>query len=169
MRILESPWLCAFIFLLLSVLLKPELSFWLCLKGKCFYERVRHTTWCCQPNRLLKWWEQALKMAVTVLICLLWGKLIRVYSMICALFVLLPLTLNSSVCVWHHRCLNVYYCSKECQRKDWSLHKKFCTMLHKVSIDRLVEWLVHTGERNIILCVFWGGVAVSNLVKGWFT
>lgn len=44
----------------------------------------------------------------------------------------------------------MYYCSKECQKKDWSLHKKFCKNLRVVAIDRLVDWLLHTGEERVI-------------------
>uniref|UniRef100_F6SZR1 Annexin A7 n=1 Tax=Monodelphis domestica TaxID=13616 RepID=F6SZR1_MONDO len=47
------------------------------------------------------------------------------------------------------RCRNVYYCGRECQRADWPLHRKVCWELGLVAVDRLLEWLVVTGDFSL--------------------
>ncbi|XP_008834820.1 putative protein MSS51 homolog, mitochondrial isoform X2 [Nannospalax galili] len=45
-----------------------------------------------------------------------------------------------------YKCRNVYYCDTECQRSDWPAHRKVCQELRLVAVDRVLEWLLVTGD-----------------------
>ncbi|XP_008580396.1 PREDICTED: putative protein MSS51 homolog, mitochondrial [Galeopterus variegatus] len=59
----------------------------------------------------------------------------------------LPSGLSGSKVLRHcKRCRNVYYCGPECQRSDWPAHRTVCQELRLVAVDRLMEWLLVTGD-----------------------
>ncbi|XP_045052089.2 putative protein MSS51 homolog, mitochondrial isoform X1 [Desmodus rotundus] len=59
----------------------------------------------------------------------------------------LPSALSDSKVLRHcKRCRNVYYCGPECQRSDWPAHRRVCQELRLVAVDRLMEWLLVTGD-----------------------
>ncbi|XP_048194991.1 putative protein MSS51 homolog, mitochondrial isoform X2 [Perognathus longimembris pacificus] len=59
----------------------------------------------------------------------------------------LPNSLSDSKVLRHcKRCRNVYYCDPECQRSDWPDHRRVCQELRLVAVDRLMEWLLITGD-----------------------
>ncbi|XP_007938807.1 putative protein MSS51 homolog, mitochondrial [Orycteropus afer afer] len=65
----------------------------------------------------------------------------------CAQCRALPSGLSDSKVLRHcKRCRNVYYCGPECQRSDWPVHKRVCQELRLVAVDRLMEWLLVTGD-----------------------
>lgn len=65
----------------------------------------------------------------------------------CAYCKALPHGLSSCKVLRHcKRCRNVYYCDAECQRSDWPAHRKVCGELRLVAVDRVMEWLLVTGD-----------------------
>ena len=82
------------------------------------------------------------------------------------------------------------YCSKTCQRKDWKSHKKLCTVIHKLSVEKMEQtsYLSHltpsqhkklvklVGDRCEVKCMLNGveatglwdtGAMVSVVSKDW--
>ncbi|XP_054428579.1 putative protein MSS51 homolog, mitochondrial [Pteronotus mesoamericanus] len=85
----------------------------------------------------------------------------------CAYCRALPNTLSDSKVLRHcKRCRNVYYCGPECQRSDWPAHKKVCQELRLVAVDRLMEWLLVTGD-FVLPSGPWPWLAEA--VQGWDT
>ncbi|XP_021498608.1 putative protein MSS51 homolog, mitochondrial isoform X2 [Meriones unguiculatus] len=65
----------------------------------------------------------------------------------CAYCKALPHGLSNYKVLRHcKRCRNVYYCDTECQRSDWPAHRKVCQELRLVAVDRVMEWLLVTGD-----------------------
>ncbi|XP_004680828.1 PREDICTED: putative protein MSS51 homolog, mitochondrial [Condylura cristata] len=65
----------------------------------------------------------------------------------CAYCRALPSDLSDSKILRHcKRCRNVYYCGPECQKSDWPAHRRVCQELSLVAVDRLLEWLLVTGD-----------------------
>ncbi|XP_075866280.1 putative protein MSS51 homolog, mitochondrial [Microcebus murinus] len=65
----------------------------------------------------------------------------------CAHCKALPSGFSDSKVLRHcKRCRNVYYCGPECQKSDWPAHRRVCQELRLVAVDRLMEWLLVTGD-----------------------
>ena len=45
-------------------------------------------------------------------------------------------------------CMNVLYCSKECQKFDWKIHKVNCEWRKNVEVFLLAEWYDYRKENS---------------------
>ncbi|DAA14299.1 putative protein MSS51 homolog, mitochondrial [Bos indicus] len=85
----------------------------------------------------------------------------------CAYCKALPRGLSDSKVLRHcKRCRNVYYCGPECQKSDWPTHRKVCQELRLVAVDRLMEWLLVTGD-FVLPSGPWSWL--TEVVQGWDT